>query len=86
MDSASVVQDPQQSVIRTGLDQDQLDSYRLEPHTGDTQVSVFACVLCVLSLRWGGVHMAHLCRWFYEDPCWQHHVRVQRLGPDPEVD
>lgn len=29
--------------------------------------------------------MSYLCRWFYVDPGWQHHTRVQRLGSNPKV-
>lgn len=29
--------------------------------------------------------VCYLCRWFYLDPRWQHHARVQRLSSNPEV-
>lgn len=84
VDSAPVVQHPQQSVVGAGLDRDQLHPHRLEPHT--RFINVFPHVLCVFILQVGGGGRAHLCRWLYEDPGWQHHTRVQRLGPNPEVD
>lgn len=41
VDSAPVVQDPQQSVIGAGLDRDQLHPHRLEAHTHEHLQSVY---------------------------------------------